>query len=193
MGSTEASTERVLSPNAFVHVVLRTTQQNYLAMTQFYKTFLGAYAAYENDSIAFLRYDEEHHRIGIFAVPNTDPKIATSCGLEHMSFAFTTLKDLSVSYQQKKAHGILPYWSVNHGPATSFYYKDPDGNKIETQVDNMTAEDATTFMTSREFGENPIGVEFDPEEFVRRVESGEDEAVIKKRPDDGPRGIPSHI
>lgn len=39
----------------------------------------------------------------------------------------------------------------NHGPTTSLYYRDPDGNQIETQVDNFeTAEEATAFMNSPE-------------------------------------------
>jgi len=45
------------------------------------------------------------------------------------------------------------------------YYSDPDGNKIEIQVDNFdTPEAANEFMTSKYFAENPIGTDFDPEE-----------------------------
>jgi catechol-2,3-dioxygenase len=166
---------------------------NFQAMAQYYKTFLGAHASYENDFLSFLTYDEEHHRIAIISLPRTDPKPPSTCGLEHMAFSFNNLKDLALSYQQKKANGIAPYWCTNHGPATSMYYKDPDGNKIETQVDNLTKDEATAFMMSQEFSENPIGVDFDPEEFVRRVESGEDEASIKKRPTNGSRGSLDHI
>ena len=183
----------LLSPSAFVHVVLRTTTKNFSAMNQFYKTFLGAHASYETDQLSFLTYDEEHHRIAIMGLPQTDAKAPNTCGLEHMAFSFNSLGDLALSYQQKKANGIAPFWCVNHGPATSMYYKDPDGNKIETQVDNLTTEEATSFMMSQAFAENPIGVDFDPEDFVKRVESGEDEASIKKRPDTGPRGTPNHI
>lgn len=39
------------------------------------------------------------------------------------------------------------------------------------------------FMNSEAFVRDPIGVEFDPEVFVKRVGSGEDEAQIKRRPD----------
>jgi catechol-2,3-dioxygenase len=34
----------------------------------------------------------------------------------------------------------------NHGLTTSLYYRDPDGNKVELQVDNMTMEQADEFM-----------------------------------------------
>jgi hypothetical protein len=94
---------------------------------------------------------------------------------------FNSFKDLALAYQQRKAHGITPYWCGNHGPTTSMYYKDLDGNKIETQVDNLSKEEATAFMMSQEFAENPFGVDFDPEDLVRRVDSGVNEASIKKR------------
>lgn len=43
------------------------------------------------------------------------------------------------------------------------------------------------FIEGESFAINPIGVDFDPEVFVQRVRSGEDEAIIKKRPDIGKR------
>ena len=71
------------------------------------------------------------------------------------------------------------------------YYKDPDGNSVETQVDNFdTAEEVNEFLASAQFAEKPIGTDFDPEELGRRVQSGEDHASIKKRIEIGPRGIP---
>jgi hypothetical protein len=48
-------------------------------------------------------------------------------------------------------------------------------------------------MLSQEFAENPFGVDFDPEEFAHRVESGEDEASMKERAKIGPRAPPEHI
>lgn len=60
---------------------------------------------------------------------------------------------------------------------------------IETQVGNMDKEGAIAFMASKDFAENPIGVDFDPEELIARLEAGEDEAEIKKRREIGPRGV----
>lgn len=71
------------------------------------------------------------------------------------------------------------------------YYKDPDGNMLEIQVENFdTTDEATAFMAGPHFAENPIGTDFDPVEFVRRVESGEPHEQIKKRAGVGPRGSP---
>jgi len=70
--------------------------------------------------------------------------------------------------------------------------RDPDGNHIETQVDNFdTNEETNAYLTSEEFLVNPLGVDFDPEQLVQRLKSGEDHASIKKRPESGPRGLDS--
>ena len=70
----------------------------------------------------------------------------------------------------------------------SMYFADPDGNGVETQVDNFDTEDACmSFISGEKFAENPIGVDYDPEEFVRRVRKGDDQSVLKTRPDIGPR------
>ncbi|KAI1627451.1 Glyoxalase/Bleomycin resistance protein/Dihydroxybiphenyl dioxygenase [Exophiala viscosa] len=181
-------TPKVKSPSRLAHVVLRTPR--YQEMVNFYKTFLGAEATYENDFLAFLTYDEEHHRIAIGAVPGTTDKIKTSAGLEHIAFTFDSLEDLALAYRQRKSKGIEPIWSVNHGPTTSFYYQDPDGNQLETQVDNFdTVEAANEFMVSPAFAENPVGVDFDPEDLVKKLQAGEPEKGLKVRPSSGPRGI----
>ena len=79
---------------------------------------------------------------------------------------------------------------MNHGPTVSIYYADPDGNQIETQYDVWdTPEPANEFMNSAEFAENPFGVDFDPEEYIKRLEAGEKEEVLGKRENKGPRGI----
>lgn len=161
-------------------------------MVAFYKAFLGAEAAYENEFLSFLTYDEEHHRLAIAYIPGTLDKIRTSAGLEHIAFTYDTLDDLILSYKQRKARNIEPIWCVNHGPTTSMYYQDPDGNQLEIQIDNFaTSQEATDFMMSAEYAENPIGTDFDVEELIRRVEAGEDSAQIKKRPHNGPRGMES--
>jgi catechol-2,3-dioxygenase len=180
---------KVKSPCSLAHVVLRTG--NYQKMVAFYKDFLGADITFMNQNLAFLRYDEEHHRIAIIAVPGTGPKVATSAGLEHIAFTFPSLSDLVLSYQQRKAKGISPTWCVNHGPTTSIYYSDPDGNRLETQVDNFdSVKEADDFMTGKYFAENPIGTDFEPEELLRRIESGESEQSIKRRIEVGPRDVP---
>ena len=72
------------------------------------------------------------------------------------------------------------------------YYYDPDGNVLETQYDIFTENGkANEYMCSAEFEENPIGADFDPEEFIQRMMDGESMDSLTRRPDVGPRGIES--
>ena len=126
--------------------------------------------------------------MAIIALPGTLPPVPNSTGLLHFALTFPSLTDLTLAYLQRKAHGIEPYWCINHGPTTSIYYRDPDGNDVETQVENFdTLEEACEFMDGPLYKENPIGTDFVPEELIKRLQSGEDERVIKKRVEIGPR------
>ncbi|KAI1326952.1 Glyoxalase/Bleomycin resistance protein/Dihydroxybiphenyl dioxygenase [Xylariaceae sp. FL0255] len=178
---------KTLSPKFMAHVVLRTAQKD--AMSKYYQTFLGAHVVWENEVLCFLTYDEEHHRIALLNNPSLEPKSKKAVGLEHIAFTYETLSDLLTAYKQRKAAGITPALCVNHGPTTSMYYADPDGNHLETQVDNFeTAQQATDFMNGPEFAENPYGADFDPEDLIRRFESGESDEQLKKFRNVGPRG-----
>lgn len=192
MGDDISATPKVISPSALAHVVFRTS--NYTKMVSFWKTFLGAEITHMNETLCFLRYDDEHHRIAIINMQDIAAKVPASNGLDHVAFSFNSLNDLVMAYSQRKSHGITPTWCVNHGPTTSIYYKDPDGNTIETQVDNFdNVEDANDFMTGGYFAENPIGTDFDPSELVEKLRSGVDEKTIKTRVEIGPRGLPENF
>lgn len=184
-----AELPKVKSPAHLAHVFLKTQQKK--EMVAFWKVFLGGTVPYEDQVMAFVAYDEEHHRIAIGQMPHTTPKVFSSSGLQHIAFTYDSLDDLVQAYQQRLRLGMHPVWCVNHGPTTSIYYEDPDGNHIETQVDNFdTPDEATQYMLTMSFRENPIGTDFDPEELVRRLKSGEYHGSIKKRVDSGPRDTP---
>lgn len=183
---------KVRSPTSLAHIVLRTAK--FEELIDFWTMFLGATITHKGDSLAFLRYDEEHHRIAIIAVPGTLPREGNTAGLHHVAFSFDTLADLLQSYKQRKALGVLPKWSVNHGPTTSIYYEDPDGNLIETQVDNFdTSEAANAFMSGPLFAENPVGTDFDPEVLLKAMRGGVAESELKKRVEIGPRSMPAGL
>ena len=70
------------------------------------------------------------------------------------------------------------------------YYYDPDGNALETQYDIFTDNGAANkYMMGPDFEKNPIGAEFDPEEFIQRIQSGESLESLCSRPDVGPKGL----
>ena len=69
--------------------------------------------------------------------------------------------------------------TINHGPTTSMYYRDPDGNKVELQIDNYDdAQAMHDFMHSAQFEKNPIGVDFDPDELARGYHAGRPQAEL---------------
>ena len=71
---------------------------------------------------------------------------------------------------------------IHHGGTLSAYYRDPDGNQVELQVDALTMEDTDTFMRSEVFAANPIGIPVDFEDLVARYEAGESEESILAYP-----------
>ena len=124
--------------------------------------------------------------------PGLKPQPVGTAGVHHMAFTYASLADLVATYQRLDGLGIRPVTCINHGPTTSMYYADPDGNQVELQVDNYdTVEEASQFFFGPAFAMNPIGVDFDPADLARRFHSGEDEASIKLRPDSGVRGLDS--
>ena len=186
----QTASKAVISPARLAHVVLRSSQFD--ALVEWYKTVLGASIAFSDGHLAFLRYDEEHHRIAVLNIPGLQRQPEGMTGVHHMAFTYASLSDLVTTYERLDKAGIRPVCCLNHGPTTSMYYADPDGNQVELQIDNYdTVEAAGEFFYSPAFAKNPIGVDFDPAELARRFYSGEDEASIKKRPDSGARGLDS--
>lgn len=177
---------RVTAPTKLAHIVFRTSR--YEAMVRFYTLLLGAHVTFANEVLTFLTYDEEHHRIAVLNVPDLAQQIPAAAGVHHIAFTYCGLNELLSVYESLHGIGIDPVWCTNHGPTTSMYYVDPDGNQTELQVDNFdTVEEETAFFHSPEFAHNPIGVDFDPAELLRRLRAGEPEDKLKKRPEIGAR------
>ena len=182
------NTSGIVSPSRLAHVVLRTSR--FEELLAWYKLVLNATPAFESPTIAFLAYDDEHHRIALIKIPGLAPQPEGAAGVHHFAFTYESLQDLLGNYVRLKEAGVVPVWGVNHGPTTSLYYADPDGNQIECQVDNCpTVEEAGEFFFTEAFAENPIGVDFDPDELYRRLTAGEEESALKKYLRKGPRGV----
>ena len=92
-------------------------------------------------------------------------------GLHHVAFTMGSLDDLADQYLHLKDQGIQPHRCVNHGVTTSMYYYDPDRNQVELLVDNFaTAIEGRDYMRLRSAADkNPVGIDFDPEELVKRI------------------------
>jgi catechol-2,3-dioxygenase len=105
-------------------------------------------------------------------------------GMDHFQMQFASIDDLFDRYEALAAHGIVPTRSANHGPSTSFYYRDPDGNRVELSVKNYATEAETlAFMQSDAFRRNPAGIGVDPAEYVGRYRGGVSLEELRRIPE----------
>jgi catechol 2,3-dioxygenase-like lactoylglutathione lyase family enzyme len=170
-----------ISPAKYAHFVLRTGQ--FENMAEWYKTVLAARIVFRDERLCFLSYDDEHHRLALINMPGLAPRDPESAGTDHVAYSYRNLGELLATYRRLKAQGIVPQWPINHGVTTSMYYRDPDNNRVELQIDNFaTAEDCQAYFHSKAFADNPVGVTYDPEELCRRYEAGEPMSELLRIP-----------
>jgi catechol-2,3-dioxygenase len=177
-------------PKRFVHVVYRT--RRFEPMLRWYRAVFDAHGQCQNPALAFLSYDDEHHRFAFANLSALDPQGTDldrkgQIGVDHVAYTYDSLDQLLDSYVQLKALGIRPYWCVHHGITVSMYYGDPDGNQMEFQVDCFESNDAANaYMHGPHFSANPIGVEYDPQDRVARRRAGAPVAAFLMRASDEP-------
>ena len=159
------------SPVKLALFVLRTARFD--EMIHRYTTVLGAEVRHRNDFLAFLTYDDEHHRLAIVRSRSLADNDRKTAGLEHVAFTYADIDDLLGTYERLAGRGITPVAPINHGMTLSMYYADPDGNQVELQIDTMTPGEAEEFMMSDVFAANPIGIRYDPADLGTRRQAGE--------------------
>ena len=179
-----------IRPAKFVHVVYRT--RRFEQMLRWYQTVFDAKVQHQNPALAFLTYDDEHHRfafanLDILQAEGTEADRRGVIGVDHVAYTYASLNDLFENYSQLKAQGIRPYWCIHHGVTVSMYYADPDGNQMEFQVDSYGSnEEANAFMAGPHFAANPIGVEYNPEDWLARLRAGAPASEFLLRQTDEP-------
>jgi catechol-2,3-dioxygenase len=180
-------------PVKFAHVVYST--RRFDEMIGWYEKVFEANVVYQNPALAFLTYDDEHHRFAFANLSVLKPASVADgnradVGVNHVAYTYANLGDLLDTYSRLKDAGIKPYWPVHHGITLSLYYRDPDGNRMEFQVDCCTAEEANAFMLTEAFASNPVGVEIDPEELLAQYRSGTAVETLLAQPSGPASGIP---
>ncbi len=176
----DASYPQAVKPSKLAHVVIRTPR--FAESCAWWGKVLDAAPSYENEQLSFMTYDDEHHRIGIINMPQLDEQDMSKAGAEHVAFTYDELGQLLATYRRLKRDGIEPFWTINHGPTISMYYRDPDATKVELQYDVFDVEGCEQFFASGAYEENFMGIIFDPDEMIARFETGEPLEEITKRP-----------
>lgn len=172
MPAREIDQTSIARPVKLAHLVLRSGRFD--KSLAFYKDLLGVWAIEEAPFGAFLTFDDEHHRLAIINTPDAPKAADGAVGVDHFAFTMADLGALLGTWERMKATGVEPYWCVNHGMTTSMYFRDPDGNRVELQVDNFESlEDQDNWFKTGAFSKNPIGIEFDPEELASAYRAGE--------------------
>lgn len=166
----------VSSKPSLAHVVYRT--RRFEQTLAWYQEVFGATVQHQNSVMAFLTYDDEHHRLAFLDLGAIQPDVEDAdkhglVGVEHIAYTYASLEDMFENYTRLKGRDILPYWCIHHGLTISMYYADPDGNQIEFQVDCFaTTEESNAYIRGADFGVNLVGVEFDPEDWLTQVKAG---------------------
>ena len=104
-------------------------------------------------------------------------------GLAHSAYTFPSLESLLTKYEDlQKAASSQSHVPVQHGPTTSIYYRDPDGNMVELQIDNLTTpEEATEYLRGEGFRADLFGPSFDPDAMLAALRAGIPESELLTR------------
>lgn len=175
-------------PSKFAHVVYRT--RRFEEMIAWYQRVFDAKIQMQNPGLAFLTYDDEHHRFAFANLDLFDPEGEGSdapprnaVGVDHVAYSYPDVATLLETYERLRDTDVRPYWCVHHGVTLSMYFRDPDGNQMEFQVDCFEKlEEAHAFMHSDRFEANPIGVTYDPDALLARYRGGAGESELLEMP-----------
>ena len=90
-----------IRPARFVHVVYRT--RRFEDMIRRYETVFDCRVQYQNPVLAFLTYDDEHHRVALInmAAVQPDGDMASkqgAVGVDHVAYTYETVEDLAENY-----------------------------------------------------------------------------------------------
>ncbi len=171
-------------PTKLAHIVYRT--RRFEEMLEWYKTVFDARIQYQNPALAFMTYDDEHHRLlladmSVLHPDGSEKDNSSEIGVDHVAYTYASLSDLFEGYVRLKAEGINPYWCIHHGITISMYYADPDGNQMEFQVDCFDTSAGANEFFSEKWDANPVGVEFDAEDWLAKMRAGMSDSEFFER------------
>lgn len=165
----------MVAPSKFAHIVYAT--HRYEEMIAWYLEIFEARVQHRDDQLAFLTYDDEHHRFAFFNLGPAPEGVETAArgpgpGVAHVAYTWADMEGLMGAYKRLRDRGVRPETCLRHGLTFSIYVNDPDGNQMEFQIDTLEPDAANAFMEGPAFAANPIGEPFDPDEVLAAWEAG---------------------
>ena len=127
------------------HVVLNVSDTQ--ASAQWYVDVLGMELMNYTPGLemAFLSFGVSDHDIALVKAP--EGAELGSPGLSHTALALEGgEEELREIYQKIKASGAKIDFLADHGLSRSFYFFDPDGNRLEIFYQHLHGEEARDFM-----------------------------------------------
>ena len=99
-----------IRPSRFVHVVYRTRQFD--KMIAWYRAVFDCRVQYRTPVLAFLTYDDEHHRVALINLDAVAPDASHdgkrgAVGVDHVAYTYDRVEDLVENYAQLKEKGIV--------------------------------------------------------------------------------------
>lgn len=193
-GPSPAEALKSFPPVRLSEIVLKTAR--FRELLAWYEHALGVKAFFVRDDvkepswmgahgIAFIRLHVEYpytQVLAIFEIPGVAGRAAQRAGepgLHHMQLRHVSLEHLFLRYEALRDAGVTPVRCFNHGPSTSFYYEDPDGNVVEMSGTNFPDErDYLAYFQSEAYRRNISGIEIDPADYVGRYRRGTPQAEL---------------
>jgi catechol-2,3-dioxygenase len=178
--------ENVLSP-ALHHVNLGTTRLD--EMIDWYGKVVGMRVLHRASKpgleAVWMTNDAANHRLAMSQRPHLeeDENRIAHPGLRHTAYEFEAIGELLGTYVRLKREGITPDFCLDHGMTISFYYADPDGNRVELQADCFGDwERSSRFIDSDpRFEADPIGPQVDPDAMAAAYREGASREELHER------------
>ena len=122
-----------LGPRQLGHLVINARDME--QAEDFYTRIVGLriMQKFEGNALFMSANDDLSHELAIFkADPDTPGPEENRIGLVHMAWQMDSFEDLKALYQRLKDNDVGIVRIGDHGLSLGVYFKDPEGNELET-------------------------------------------------------------
>lgn len=134
--------------NRVGHVVLYVSDVD--EAIEFYRDKVGMELVRYNAErgLAFMSFGTQHHDLGLFRVRGEPTK--GRLGLSHIAFVINGgSAELEEVHDRLAGEGVEILEKIDYGYTRSFYFNDPDGNRVEVYCDLKAPLESKRFLAER--------------------------------------------